>query len=93
VSEKRCECQTVLGLVWRETGAVPKRPSEPRLSGAHLEEDKVENAANRPGGLCLPTRRFKAFQRPIHNSWPSALRGIRPWLTPLVFLRPVCQPQ
>jgi hypothetical protein len=28
-------------MVWRDTAHEPERPSEPRLSGAHLEEAEV----------------------------------------------------
>jgi len=40
--EKRGECQTRLGFVWRETGAVRNaRPSRGQAA-AHLEEGGVE---------------------------------------------------
>jgi len=39
---KRGECQTGLGLVWRENRRSPKRPPEPRPSGVHPEEGGVE---------------------------------------------------
>ena len=38
-----------MGLVWRETGAVRKRPREPRPSGVHPEEGEV--GQNREGHL------------------------------------------
>jgi hypothetical protein len=36
------ECQTQLGFGLARNRRSPKRPSEPRPSGAHLEEDAVE---------------------------------------------------
>jgi hypothetical protein len=42
VSESAVSAKRGLGLVWRETGAVPKRPSEPRPSGGPPGRGDVE---------------------------------------------------